>query len=106
MDGQVIGVNTAILSPNGGSIGIGFFDGVECGDEGGRPVAGIRRNPPRLLGVRIQDVTPDVAEAMGLTEASGALVTDVPEGPAKESGMIAGDVITQFDGQPVADTPI
>ena len=56
------------------------------------------------LGVRIQDVTPDVAEAMGLTEASGALVTDVPDGPAKDSGIIAGDVITLFDGQPVRDT--
>jgi serine protease Do len=56
------------------------------------------------LGVRIQDVTPDVAEAMGLADAAGALITDVPDGPAKEAGMLAGDVITQFDGQPVADS--
>jgi serine protease Do len=54
--------------------------------------------------VRIQDVTPDVAEAMGLTDASGALVTDVPDGPAKDAGILAGDVITTFAGQPVADT--
>jgi serine protease Do len=54
--------------------------------------------------VRIQDVTPDVAEAMGLPVASGALVTDVPEGPAMEAGMLAGDVITQFNGQSVEDT--
>jgi serine protease Do len=56
------------------------------------------------LGVRIQDVSPDVAEAMGLAEAKGALITDVPEGPAKEAGLLAGDVITQFDGKPVDDT--
>jgi serine protease Do len=56
------------------------------------------------LGVRIQDVTPDVAEAMGLTEAKGALITDVPDGPAKDAGMLAGDVITSFDGADVKDT--
>ena len=55
------------------------------------------------LGVRIQDVTPDVAEAMGLAEAKGALVTDVPEGPAKEAGMMAGDVILTFDGTEIGD---
>jgi serine protease Do len=56
------------------------------------------------LGVRIQDVTDDVAEAMGLEKAAGALVTDVPEGPAAEAGMLAGDVITSFDGKEVEDT--
>jgi serine protease Do len=56
------------------------------------------------LGVRIQDVTPDVAEAIGLEEAKGALVTDVPEGPAKDAGMASGDVIVNFDGVDVADT--
>jgi serine protease Do len=56
------------------------------------------------LGVRIQDVTPDVAEAMGLAEAKGALITDVPEGPARDAGMLAGDVIQTFDGKPVDDT--
>ncbi|MGR3566382.1 MAG: PDZ domain-containing protein, partial [Pseudooceanicola nanhaiensis] len=56
------------------------------------------------LGVRIQDVTPDMAEAMGLDEARGALVTDVPEGPAMEAGMQAGDVIVTFDGRDVEDT--
>jgi serine protease Do len=56
------------------------------------------------LGVRIQDVTPDVAEAMGLVDAKGALITDVPDGPAKDAGMMSGDVITSFDGADVADT--
>ena len=56
------------------------------------------------LGVRIQDVTPDVAEAMGLADAKGALITDVPDGPAKDAGLLAGDVITSFFGAEVADT--
>ncbi len=54
--------------------------------------------------MRIQDVTPDVAEAMGLADAKGALITDVPDGPAKDAGMMSGDVITNFTGQDVADT--
>jgi serine protease Do len=104
MDGQVIGVNTAILSPNGGSIGIGFSmasNVVSNVTDQLREFGETRRG---WLGVRIQDVTPDVAEALGLADAKGALVTDVPEGPAKEAGMQAGDVITSFDGVEVDDT--
>ena len=56
------------------------------------------------LGVRIQDVTDDVAEAIGLEKAAGALVTDVPEGPSAEAGIKAGDVIMSFDGKEVTDT--
>ncbi|WP_103333851.1 DegQ family serine endoprotease [Pseudotabrizicola formosa] len=104
MDGQVIGVNTAILSPNGGSIGIGFSMASNVVTKVVDQLKEFGETRRGWLGVRIQDVTPDVAEAMGLTEASGALVTDVPDGPAKDSGIIAGDVITLFDGQPVRDT--
>ena len=104
MDGQVIGVNTAILSPNGGSIGIGFSMASNVVTKVVDQLKEYGETRRGWLGVRIQDVTSDVAEAMGLTEASGALVTDVPEGPAKESGIVAGDVITQFDGKPVRDT--
>jgi serine protease Do len=56
------------------------------------------------LGVRIQDVSEDVAEAIGLEEVRGALVTDVPEGPSAEAGMQSGDVILSFDGMDVNDT--
>ncbi|WP_096786264.1 DegQ family serine endoprotease [Rhodobacter sp. CZR27] len=104
MDGQVIGVNTAILSPNGGSIGIGFSMASNVVTKVVAQLRQFGETRRGWLGVRIQDVTPDVAEAMGLKESKGALVTDVPEGPAKESGMQAGDVIVTFDGSPVADT--
>ncbi len=104
MDGQVIGVNTAILSPNGGSIGIGFSmasNVVTRVVDQLREYGETRRG---WLGVRIQDVTDDVAEAIGLEEATGALVTDVPDGPAKEAGIKAGDVIMNFDGGDVENT--
>lgn len=104
MDGQVVGVNTAILSPNGGSIGIGFSMASNVVSKVVDQLREFGETRRGWLGVRIQDVTPDVAEAMGLGEAVGALITDVPDGPAKDAGLLAGDVITQFDGQPVADS--
>ena len=104
MSGEVVGVNTAILSPNGGSIGIGFSMASNV-------VAGVVQQLQDFgetrrgwLGVRIQDVTADIAEGLGLDVMTGALVTDVPDGPAREAGMEVGDVITTFDGVDVDDT--
>ena len=104
VDGQVIGVNTAILSPTGGSIGIGFSMASNVVSKTVSQLKEFGETRRGWLGVRIQDVTPDVAEAMGLTEAKGALITDVPEGPAKAAGMLSGDVIVTFDGADVSDT--
>ncbi|MGQ0564185.1 MAG: Do family serine endopeptidase [Gemmobacter sp.] len=104
MDGQVIGVNTAILSPTGGSIGIGFSMASNVVSKVVGQLREFGETRRGWLGVRIQDVTPDVAEAMGLSDAKGALITDVPDGPAKDAGMLAGDVIVTFDGADVADT--
>lgn len=104
MDGDVVGVNTAILSPNGGSIGIGFSMASNVVTKVVAQLREYGETRRGWLGVRIQDVTDDVAEAMGLEEAAGALVTDVPEGPAKEAGLLGGDVILTFDGVDVKDT--
>ncbi len=104
MDGDVIGVNTAILSPNGGSIGIGFSMASNVVTRVVDQLKKYGETRRGWLGVRIQDVSDDVAEAMGLERAAGALVTDVPEGPAKEAGMQAGDVIISFAGNEVDDT--
>ncbi|WP_084729313.1 Do family serine endopeptidase [Roseovarius pacificus] len=104
MDAQVIGVNTAILSPNGGSIGIGFSMASNVVTRVVDQLKQYGETRRGWLGVRIQDVTDDVAEAMELDEVRGALITDVPEGPAAEAGMKAGDVILSFDGKAVEDT--
>ena len=103
MDGQVIGVNTAILSPNGGSIGIGFSMSANVVTKVVDQLKEFGETRRGWLGVRSQDMTPEIAESMGVTEAKGALVTDVPDGPAKDAGIVAGDVITRFAGEEVGD---
>ena len=103
-DGEVIGVNTAILSPNGGSIGIGFsMSSVVVGKVVNqlREFGETRRG---WLGVRIQNLNEEVAEALALESIDGALVTDVPEGPAQEAGIRSGDVIKEFDGITIKDS--
>ncbi|SEK92595.1 serine protease Do [Roseivivax marinus] len=104
MDGDVIGVNTAILSPTGGSIGIGFAMSSNVVTRVVDQLQEFGETRRGWLGVSIQNVTDDVAEAMGLESTSGALVTDVPEGPASEAGIESGDVIVSFDGVEVEDT--
>ena len=117
MNGEVIGINTAIYSPSGGSIGIGFAvpskNAVAVIDQL-RQFGEMRRG---WLGVRIQQVTDDIAESLGLKPARGALVAGVDDkGPAKPAGIEPGDVIVKFDGKDikemkdlpriVADTPV
>ncbi|UWQ34098.1 Do family serine endopeptidase [Leisingera sp. M527] len=104
MDGDVVGVNTAILSPNGGSIGIGFSMASNVVVKVVDQLKKFGETRRGWLGVKIQDVDADLAEAIGLDKARGALVTDVPEGPAKAAGVLAGDVIVSFDGGDVKDT--
>ncbi|MEO0691356.1 MAG: Do family serine endopeptidase [Pseudomonadota bacterium] len=104
MDGEVIGVNTAILSPNGGSIGIGFSMASNVVTRVVDQLQEFGETRRGWLGVRIQDVTEDIAEAIGLEPVAGALVTSVPEGPAMDAGMQDGDVILNFAGVDVEDT--
>ena len=104
MDGEVIGVNTAILSPNGGSIGIGFAMSSNVVQNVVAQLTEYGETRRGWLGVRIQDVDEELAEALGLEEARGALVTDVPDGPAKDAGVEARDVIVSFDGTEITDT--
>ncbi|MAQ37620.1 MULTISPECIES: DegQ family serine endoprotease [Thioclava] len=104
MEGEVVGVNTAILSPNGGSIGIGFSMASNVVAKVVEQLKEYGETRRGWLGVKIQDVTADMAEAMGLEAPEGALVSEVPDGPAKEAGIEAGDVITSFDGGEVKST--
>jgi serine protease Do len=104
MNGEVIGVNTAILSPNGGSIGIGFAMSSAVVERVVNQLKDFGETRRGWLGVRIQNVDADMAEALGLDGAEGALVTDVPEGPAAKAGFQSGDVVLSFDGEPIEDT--
>lgn len=104
MAGEVIGVNTAILSPNGGSIGIGFAMSSHVVERVVFQLKQFGETRRGWLGVRIQDVSSDVADALGLQQAQGALVTEVMDGPSKAAGIETGDVIVQFDGVNVVDT--
>ncbi|MEM7043691.1 MAG: Do family serine endopeptidase [Pseudomonadota bacterium] len=117
LDGKVIGINTAIFSPSGGNVGIGFaipanlaVPVIDSLKEDGRVKRG-------WLGVRIQTVTDEIAESMGLSDASGALVASVTSGgPAEVAAIEPGDVVLEFDGKKidrmrglpriVAETPI
>jgi len=105
LDGEVIGINTAILSPTGGSIGIGFAIPSSLA----QPLLGqlakygeVRRG---WLGVQIQGVDQSIAETLGIGKPRGALVAGVDEaGPAKPAGIRKGDVIVKFDGLEVKES--
>jgi serine protease Do len=117
LSGEVIGVNTAIISPSGGSIGIGFAvpsKTVVAVIDQLRQFGETRRG---WLGVRIQQITDEIAESLGMKQAHGALIAGIDDkGPAKPAGIEPGDVIIKFDGQDikemrdlpriVADTPV
>jgi len=117
MAGEVIGINTAIYSPSGGSVGIGFATPSSLA----KPVIDLLRQGKKIrrgwLGVKIQGITEDIAESLGLSEDKGALVVDVTkDSPADKAGIMTGDIILSFDGKEiaamrklpriVADTPI
>jgi serine protease Do len=103
MRGELVGINTAILSRSGGSVGIGFAIPTNMAE----PIVEALRTHGKVtrgwLGVSIQDLDADLKKALSLHEADGALIADVKQGgPADKSGLQSGDVVTQVDGKPVA----
>jgi serine protease Do len=103
-NGEVIGVNTAIFSPSGGSVGIGFAIPTSLA----KPILDQLRLHGRAyrgwLGVKIQHVTEEIAESLALPEPAGALILEITkDGPAAKSGLQNGDVILQFDGKDVRE---
>ena len=104
INGTVVGINTAIYSPNGGSVGVGF---AIPSREAQEIVAKLMKNGSiehGLIGVDIQPVTPDIADALGLPTPEGALVAQVGAGsPAAHAGIETGDVITGFAGQAIKE---
>ncbi len=104
MDGEVIGINTAIFSPSGGSVGIGFAIPANLAKNLVDQLVEFGRTRRGWLGVRIQTVTEDLAESLGLESVQGALVAEVTEGgPAEAGGLKVGDVILKFDGRDVSE---
>ena len=104
LDGEVIGINTAIFSPSGGSIGIGFAIPSNLA----QPIIAQLKDGGTVergwLGVMVQQVTPELAEAVGLDSPRGALVANVvPRGPADAAGLEQGDVIVSFAGSAIQE---
>jgi len=100
--GQAIGINTAIFSQTGGSVGIGFAIPTSLAKSIVSQLADSGKVTRGWLGVGIQPVTPDIAKSFGRTETTGALVSSVSEGsPAEKAGLKAGDIITEYDGRKV-----
>ncbi|MBE1237838.1 Do family serine endopeptidase [Phaeovibrio sulfidiphilus] len=102
--GRVIGINTVIFSPSGGSVGVGFAVPSNIARQVVGDLVQYGQTRRGWIGVRIQTVTDDIAEGMGMTEKKGALVSAVTEnGPAAKAGLKEGDVILRFDGRDVAE---
>lgn len=102
MDGEVIGINTAIFSQTGGSVGIGFAISSNLANKVVNQLIEYGRTRRGWLGVYIQEVTDEIAESLGLEEAVGALVSNITAGgPADDAKLEAGDVILSFNGQKI-----
>jgi serine protease Do len=102
LKGEVIGINTAIYSPSGGSVGIGFAIPSSMAQPILDQLIKFGRTRRGWLGVRIQNVTDDIADSLGIEKAKGALVASVTkDGPAEKAGLKAGDVILEFDSKEV-----
>ena len=102
--GNVIGINTAIFSPSGGSVGIGFAIPIDLAEPVIHQLIEYGRTRRGWLGVRIQNVTNEIAESLGLDHAKGALVASITEtGPAEKAGLMPGDIILRFDEQEIKE---
>jgi serine protease Do len=104
LGGEVMGVNTAIYSPSGGSVGIGFSVPAAAAKGVVAQILQFGETRRGWLGVRIQSLTDDLAESLDLGKVQGALIAEVtPSGPAEKAGLRARDVIVEFDGRPVRE---
>jgi len=105
MDGEVVGVNSVIFSPTGGSVGIGFSIPSNLVRDVIDQIRKYGVTKRGWVGVRIQQVTDDMAQALGLPAPAGALIADVTSnGPAAKAGLQKGDLVMGFDGKPIRDS--
>ncbi len=104
MDGNVIGVNSAIFSPTGGSVGIGFSIPSSLVKDVIAQLKQFGITHRGWVGVSIQQITPDIVQGLGLPNSSGALISGIDAGgPASKAGLKNGDVVIAFDGKPIGD---
>ena len=104
LDGEVLGINTAIFSPTGGSVGIGFSIPANLAKPIIEQLKKFGKTQRGWLGVRIQEITPDIAKSLGLKNEEGVLISMVNPGePAEKGGLKAGDVILEFNGKKIKD---
>ncbi len=103
--GELIGVNTAILSPSGGNLGIGFAVPSNMVRSVMDQIIKSGKVTRGYMGVSIQNITPELSTALKLGQTRGALIGDIdPNGPAAKAGLQSGDVITEVNGKPVEDS--
>ena len=104
LDGEVLGINTAIFSPTGGSVGIGFSIPSNLAKPIIEQLRKFGKTQRGWLGVRIQELTPEIAKSLGLKNEEGVLISMVNPGePAEKGGLKSGDVILEFNGVKIKD---
>jgi serine protease Do len=102
LNGRVVGVNSAIFSPTGGSVGIGFAIPADIAASVTHQLIATGKITRGYLGAEVQEITPEIAESLGVPAHAGALVADVvPDGPAARAGLQSGDLVERVDGHPV-----
>jgi serine protease Do len=100
--GRVVGVNTSIYSPSGGSVGIGFDIPADVAASISHRLIVSGKVVRGYIGAMVQDVTPDIADSLGIPGTKGALVAELtPDGPSQKAGLQSGDLVTAIDGRPV-----
>jgi serine protease Do len=103
--GRVVGVNSAIFSPSGGSVGIGFDIPADVAAQVTRQLISNGKVTRGYIGATVQDITPEIADSLGVKPRSGALVADLaPDGPSARAGLHSGDIVLSVDGQPVTSS--
>ena len=103
--GRVVGVNTAIFSPSGGSVGIGFDIPADVAQSISGQLIASGKVTRGFIGATVQDVTPEIAASLGVKGEHGALIAEVtPGGPSAAAGLRSGDMVTAIDGRPVASS--
>ena len=104
LEGEVLGINTAIFSPTGGSVGIGFSIPANLAKPIIEQLRKFGKTQRGWLGVRIQELTPEIAQSLGLNNEDGVLISMVNPGePAEKGGLKSGDVILEFNGKKIKD---